>query len=656
MATIIKDLGPVSAYAYAVTQGYTGTEEEFAQEMADLVAISAEAETLEPDEEATASYEGGVLSFGIPKGDKGDTGETGATGATGATGNGIASITKTGTAGLVDTYTITFTDGTTTTFDVTNGTAAIDDTLSIAGRAADAKATGDEIGNLKSDLTFKASVFQPVNDSLVAIYNKNRFDGKAIADCYLGSAGNLINNSNWSTTSLIYVGDLPSVVASKKVIATGDRSRLQMYFLCTYDENCAFIEQKSNNPERYTVESGVSYIRFSFHDSEHTDIQVESGTNRTEYVEYNYKGLEEKTETDLQNAVALLNNRYEGNLVRIDNSITNTDFVDITNQLTLYDGYIDNANGNLVAYNDAKSTDYLNIYEYGDLYVTGSALYASNCLFAIYDANQTFLGYHKNGTETNYHFRWFDVINDYSTAQFVRFSSITAVAALAIKRPSTINEILSDFSVEKWTGKKWVCIGDSLTEANSRTTKHYYDYVSEKTGITVITNAGSGSGYKNPSSVDNKTFYQRAAEIPTDADVITVFGSGNDLTHGYTLGSVTDTGTTTICGCINTTLDALIARIPAIQLGIVAPTPWVDFPPSTAGNAMDQYVEALKTICENRSIPFLDLYHCSNLRPWTAEGRTACYSKDNGNGVHPDETGHKLIASRFKGFLDFLLV
>ena len=48
-------------------------------------------------------------------------GETGATGATGATGNGIASITKTGTEGLVDTYTITYTNGNTTTFTVTNG-------------------------------------------------------------------------------------------------------------------------------------------------------------------------------------------------------------------------------------------------------------------------------------------------------------------------------------------------------------------------------------------------------------------------------------------------------------------------------------------------------------------------------------------------------
>jgi len=43
------------------------------------------------------------------------------TGEKGATGNGIASIEKTKTTGLVDEYTITFTNGTKTTFTVTNG-------------------------------------------------------------------------------------------------------------------------------------------------------------------------------------------------------------------------------------------------------------------------------------------------------------------------------------------------------------------------------------------------------------------------------------------------------------------------------------------------------------------------------------------------------
>ena len=47
--------------------------------------------------------------------------EKGNVGPIGLTGNGISSIEKTSTSGLVDTYTITFTNGNTTTFDVSNG-------------------------------------------------------------------------------------------------------------------------------------------------------------------------------------------------------------------------------------------------------------------------------------------------------------------------------------------------------------------------------------------------------------------------------------------------------------------------------------------------------------------------------------------------------
>ena len=42
-------------------------------------------------------------------------------GSIGATGNGIAYIDKTSTSGLVDTYTIFYTNGTTTSYTVTNG-------------------------------------------------------------------------------------------------------------------------------------------------------------------------------------------------------------------------------------------------------------------------------------------------------------------------------------------------------------------------------------------------------------------------------------------------------------------------------------------------------------------------------------------------------
>ena len=75
--------------------------------------------TVEKGADAEATITGTApnqtLNLVLPKGDKGDSGQAGAQGV------GIASIDKTSTSGLVDTYTITYTDGSTDTFEVTNG-------------------------------------------------------------------------------------------------------------------------------------------------------------------------------------------------------------------------------------------------------------------------------------------------------------------------------------------------------------------------------------------------------------------------------------------------------------------------------------------------------------------------------------------------------
>ncbi len=67
----------------------------------------------------TVTFTNGTsTTFTVTNGEKGDTGSTGVTG---AVGNGISSITKTDASGLVDTYTVLFTNGSSTTFTVTNG-------------------------------------------------------------------------------------------------------------------------------------------------------------------------------------------------------------------------------------------------------------------------------------------------------------------------------------------------------------------------------------------------------------------------------------------------------------------------------------------------------------------------------------------------------
>ena len=207
----------------------------------------------------------------------------------------------------------------------------------------------------------------------------------------------------------------------------------------------------------------------------------------------------------------------------------------------------------------------------------------------------------------------------------------------------------------RWSGKKWVVVGDSITARTIRTNMAYYDYVAQSTGITVVNMGQSGTGYKQTEN-DGTAFYQRIWNVPADADVITIFGSGNDIGYGFPLGTPSDTGTDTLCGCINTTLDYLYVIKPTAQVGLVTPTPWAQYPPTEPGNEMEQYADAIVEICRQRSIPCLDLYHCSNLRPWDAQFRALAYSKDEDNGIHPDETGHALIAPKFAAFLENFLL
>ena len=70
-----------------------------------LEGVNAEATTLAPGSQATASYDDGVFSFGIPQGLKGDNGVQGPKG---ASGNGISSAVLNSDY----TLTLTFTDGT----------------------------------------------------------------------------------------------------------------------------------------------------------------------------------------------------------------------------------------------------------------------------------------------------------------------------------------------------------------------------------------------------------------------------------------------------------------------------------------------------------------------------------------------------------------
>lgn len=91
-------------------------------------------------------------------------------GVQGITGNGVASVVRTNTVGLVDTYTITFTDTTTTTFNVTNG---LNGTNGVDGQDIDhvSKTSGTGAAGTTDTYTVWGDLGETINLGTFTVYN-----------------------------------------------------------------------------------------------------------------------------------------------------------------------------------------------------------------------------------------------------------------------------------------------------------------------------------------------------------------------------------------------------------------------------------------------------------------------------------------------------
>ena len=308
------------------------------------------------------------------------------------------------------------------------------------------------------------------------------------------------------------------------------------------------------------------------------------------------------------------------------------------------------SNGAITDFNstDWKVSDYVDISNFEYIHVEGSTGFG-NLYYAKYDANKTFISGQASG----------GAIDNYANDIYVGDAKYIVVSKVG-SGVGAIKEIIG-IEPRKWDGLKWACIGDSLTQKTSASPKNYFEYIAEETGIIPTNHGLGGTGYANPNGTAGN-FTTRMADVPTDADVYTIFGSFNDyqfsLDNNLPIGDPTDSGTSSICGYINGALDALFTRVPLANLGVIAPCPWGGVnaisPSQTAKDFGDDYTEAIKLCCERRSIPFLNLYVESGLRPWDSNFRSGAYSNDS-SGTHPDAVGHEILSTKIKAFLEKLL-
>lgn len=213
--------------------------------------------------------------------------------------------------------------------------------------------------------------------------------------------------------------------------------------------------------------------------------------------------------------------------------------------------------------------------------------------------------------------------------------------------------------------KKILFLGDSITEGVGTTSPEhrYVDLFAAKTGAVCLNYGVSGTRIARqhvPTEGKPKydeDFNMRAKMMEPDADAVVVFGGTNDFGHGDAVFGTTDDRTEdSFCGAVRCLCEYLLEKYPAAKLVFITPLhrwneadPCGDKKPQPVGT-LKEYVQALRAILEEYSIPVLDLYATSGIQP-SVSAIKARYMPD---GLHPSDLGNELICDRLIHFMELL--
>jgi lysophospholipase L1-like esterase len=561
-----------------------------------------------------------ILNFTIPKGDKGDKGNTG----------------NTGSAATVTVGTVTTGEPGTDASVTNSGTTSAAVLNFVIPRGATGEVSEEELTAVETEL--KEAIDELTEFTKAEIEHSYTSDITATAGIGFNANTHIMDvNISSGTTYTIRMNDSVGVF---------DNGAYALYANGNVYVGAFYV----NTDHTFTASADITFFGIY---KDRTGV-INSGTLKFDlsYAEENPNSLEEKVETLQSQELALESktNTIEDDLINLNAFCRKNTEITFSNEVTATAGTGFNYADHVLDVNIPSGT------EYTFKVIDPTGVFSIDAFFLY--INGTYIGAKYVNTDytitADSDVTYFSIYVTNETV--VRSGTLTFEASYVLSyNPNSLEERVEKLE-KKWDDLQWVCFGDSLTENNNRTTKHYFDYIAEKTGINIYNMGYSGSGYKH-AEASNKAFYQRISSVPTTADVITIFGSFNDNSYiSSALGTATDSGTNTIGGCVNTTLDNLFTAYPLAIVGIITPTPWENLNPLGEPNDASAYVNLLIEICKRRGIPYLDLFHDSLLRPWDSAFRTLAYSKDEGNGTHPDETGHKIIAPRIEAFLNSLLL
>ena len=215
-------------------------------------------------------------------------------------------------------------------------------------------------------------------------------------------------------------------------------------------------------------------------------------------------------------------------------------------------------------------------------------------------------------------------------------------------------------------------LGDSITEGygvSDKENNRYDNILKRECELKAVYNYGIGgtrlAHQTNPSEKPRHDlcFCGRAYNLEPSADLIVVYGGVNDYLHGDApIGEMGDQTPATFCGAVYWLMNFLktaysnkpiVFMTPARYCGKGEKSDLLPHPnPCKLPDAKPLlfYVETIQETAKQFDIPVLDLYHNLGIDPHNPED---CKNLTI-DGLHFNDEGHKIIASKLKAFLEAL--
>lgn len=214
-----------------------------------------------------------------------------------------------------------------------------------------------------------------------------------------------------------------------------------------------------------------------------------------------------------------------------------------------------------------------------------------------------------------------------------------------------------DVVTKRWQGKIINCLGDSLTQGDITGAgvigTPWTANIKNITKSALCRNYGlSGTYFAGNSS---NSMITRFPAMDSNADLVCIWGGTNDFVTNFPLGVFGDTAIETFYGSLDFMIKGLYTKYPNGQFMFITPPKmnkvsfgWETYTPNALGLVEQDYVTAIKTVCDKYSCPVLDIFTIGGMSCYLDTG---LYRPD---GLHYTNLGYKRLSYIIAEFMETL--